>query len=165
MVRLPCAWTVHDTHASKLAAPPALPSRQGTALVCPAPPTSTLCATGRPSFSCSCLPRCATSASPPPTASGATHPNHSKPHLRRHDFRSYSETKPIKDPASVCGLVHCTVSSLSRRSALSFPFSALARRETDETFISHRSRKIPRPMLSTTCPPCPRRLTTRPANV
>jgi hypothetical protein len=55
----------------------------------------------------------------------------------RHDFRSNSETKPIKDPASVCGLVHCTVSSLSRRSALSFPFSALARRETDETFISH----------------------------
>src|ERR1019366_10809259 len=140
MVRLPCAWTVHDTHASKLPAPPALPSRQGTAPLRPATHTSHLCTTDRPSFLCSCLPRCASRGSSPPTAPAATHSNHSKPHLRRHDFRSSSETKPIKDPASVCGLVHCTVSSLSRRPALSFPFSALARRETDETSFSHTSR-------------------------
>ena len=122
MVRLPCAWTVHDT-----------PRRNSRSLQrcrpgrAPHPsvqrdPQATSTRPARSTFPCSCRRRCASRTSSPPTEPAATHSNPSKPHLRRHDFRSHSETKPIKDPASVCGLAHCTVSSLSRRSACSLCF-------------------------------------------
>ena len=137
MVRFPYAWTVHEVPAPKLAASPALRSRQGPVPVCPAAPTSRSCTMESPSLARSSLPRCALQEALLPPAFPVSLPRYTTRHLSQRCGRSNFETKPIKDPASICGLVHCTVSSLPRRPALSFPLSALARRETDETFFSH----------------------------
>jgi hypothetical protein len=113
MVRFLCVWTVHDTprrnsrslQRCRPGRAPHPPVQRG--------PQATSARPDRSTFPCSCLRRCPSRRSSPPTAPAATHSNPTKPHLRRHDFRSNSETKPIKDPASVCGLVHCTVSSVT----------------------------------------------------
>jgi hypothetical protein len=99
MDRCPCAWTVHDAPAPKLAATPALPSRQGPLLLCPHSPASTSDTPACPQF-----PQPIT-ASPhyrrptPAKAIPATRQNLApQPRPHRHS-RSNSGTKPIKDLA------------------------------------------------------------------
>jgi hypothetical protein len=62
---------------------------------------------------------------------------------RRHNSSSRSETKPIKESASRCGLVHLTVYSVF---AAQGPFSGppgFRRRETEQTFLSHNTLSEP----------------------
>ena len=63
-------------------------------------------------------------------------------------------TNSIPDAASRQGLVHCTVSSLSRHPRSS-PSSCSFGRETEETFFSNRNSRFLFSVPSATCPPSP----------
>jgi hypothetical protein len=66
--------------------------------------------------------------------------------------------KPIKDRPSSCGLAHCTVYSISRRSRLSRP-PGLMRRETEQTFFIHNFfQTLFRPFSITCREQCPKSL-------
>ena len=122
-------WTPHDAHRPEPATTPALLCRQRTPYLCPAPakPHSTLLR----NLESACP------AHPTPTAPlliSSRQPPQSSPCYRKSHCRH--RTKPIKDRPSRCGLAHCTVSSISRRSSTSRP-PVSQRRESDETFISH----------------------------
>lgn len=136
MVRFLSAGTVHDGAPPKLATTTALPSGQGTLPLCPTSPTSRSAPHRSAQF-----PQPLTASAPrqrsPPVAATRLHTKSLLPPRRPHRCsRGDSATKPIKEPTLSCGLAHCTVSSLSRRSPQP-PFSALARRETNETFFIH----------------------------
>ena len=140
MVRFLSAGTVHDGAPPKLATTTALPSGQGTLPLCPTSPTSRSAPHRSAQF-----PQPLTASAPrqrsPPVAATRLHTKSLLPPRRPHRCsRGDSATKPIKEPTLSCGLAHCTVSSLSRRSPQP-PFSALARRETNETFFSHNGVK------------------------
>jgi hypothetical protein len=70
----------------------------------------------------------------PQRPSPATHPQRpSNLSLTTSPRKTHGRTKPIKDRPPRCGLVHCAVCSISRRSTLGYT-PAFFRRETEQTF-------------------------------
>ena len=117
MVRFRSVWTVPDATATQLPTTPTLLSRQGTLSLCPASSTNNS-GTHRPirfpEFTVAATSHRGSSHATAPPVTGESRANNQRP---RTYSKSNSEAKPIKDPALSCGLVHCTVSSLSRHAA------------------------------------------------
>jgi hypothetical protein len=139
--RLPGSWTAHEDPWPEFATSSPLPLRQGLPLVF-------LTTTKKRSdcFRRHQLPRklidspersysTYSADGPLPHGRLATGTPHAPPLPPRH------RTKPIKAPASSCGLVHCTVCSLSPRSTFASS-PAFLRRETEQTFFSHTKPKF-----------------------